>query len=91
MQKIPKYTGPKTIRMIEDTEGNLIKIQIPEGLVESGIKPEDVEVEHYVRIPLEEEDYQQIKALADKAGLTVDQLASHTVKAFMERLEKKQS
>jgi len=48
--------------MIEDIDGELIKIQIPEGLVESGIKPEDANVERYVKVPLKDEDRELIES-----------------------------
>ena len=89
MEKIPKYTGPKTVRMIQDVDGKLIKIQIPKGLVESGVKGKDVTVEHYVRIPLEPEDYTHLKTLADNLNLTVDQLTEIGIRKLLKELEEK--
>lgn len=88
IENVPKYTGPKTVRMIQDTDGKLIKIQIPVGLVESGVKPEDVTVESYTRIPLEREDYTKLKSLADNLNLTVDQLAEIAIGKLLKELEK---
>ena len=89
MENVPKYTGPKTVRMIQDTDGKLIKIQIPVGLVEGGVKGKDVTVEHYVRMPLEPEDYAHLKSLADNLNLTVDQLTEIAIRKLFKELKEK--
>lgn len=88
IENTPKYAGSTTIKMIQSTDGKTIKIQIPQGLVESEIKPEDVRVEEYTRIPLEPEDYTHLKNLADNLNLTVDQLAEIAMARLLKELKK---
>jgi len=88
IENTPKYAGSTTIKMIQSTDGKTIKIQIPQGLVESGIKPEDVRVEEYTQNPLEAEDYTHLKNVADKLNLTVDQVAEIAIGKLLKELEK---
>lgn len=84
-ENVPKYTGSKIIKMIQSMDDKTIKIQIPEGLVESGINPGDVTVEEYTQIPIQPEDYAKLKNLAEKMNLTVDQLAEIAMAKLMKK------
>lgn len=59
MQVFRRVTG-NTIRILEDPEMEIIKIQMPVDLP-NRCKPEDADVERYVKVPLTDEDREILK------------------------------